>query len=681
MGEPVRPKKVPRSCGSLILSVLCLLWSVACGPVEIRLPPALWGQGDASPVVGPGPMAARLYQQAQVDVERNLGSQQASTRAVLAGASQVAAACRNPLVLEGLTDPWSTMLDVERHGYRMAELADLGLSDPGRMLEVMAHAMGGHGGVPPVHPPARGRDLHSHLAFMVTVLEQAHDLRDAALKQLGPEDRHFLFHHAPLMVEQFYPQLEDLEEGDRRHAEDDRRFCQLTSERVDATKMRAAAETLLQLTDEIWLQQLGEVFGGRGSSSRPPRGVSGRVVLVHETRFGLIVIGGHGPNTYRLDSDVALLIDLGGDDVYHGAIGAASTVEAGNQVVIDLAGNETYHGDPLGIATGRLGVGLLFDRRGDDSYHLAQGSGGAGFAGVGLLIDALGNDRYIGTKLTQGVAIGGLGLLLDRAGNDHYESFGYALGFGGPSGVGAIVDVAGDDQYHCGDTYPSSYNAIDAPESAPGSVLFQYDGFCMGIGSGKRVLSKDEEDRGLSLGGGWGLMLDLRGNDRYRSANFSQGSGYFFGTGAKLDLGGNDEHAGARYGHGAAAHYAMAVFIDARGRDRYTSTGPVYNAGVAWDHSVALCVDAGTGDDVYEFSRSDGLGRADHSSWSLFIEEDGKDRYVVIKGMGRASHESLSGFMDLGGRDDYSQASQNGGLERKNGQTLVIQKGGLFVDR
>ncbi|MBD0305831.1 MAG: hypothetical protein ICV76_04680, partial [Nitrospiraceae bacterium] len=74
-------------------------------------------------------------------------------------------------------------------------------------------------------------------------------------------------------------------------------------------------------------------------------------------------------------------------------------------------------------------------------------SGGAGFAGIGLLHDRAGRDRYIGSRLTQGAAIGGLGLLIDDEGNDLYTGFQYAVGFGGPLGVGAVLDVKGDDSY------------------------------------------------------------------------------------------------------------------------------------------------------------------------------------------------------------------------------------------
>jgi hypothetical protein len=177
------------------------------------------------------------------------------------------------------------------------------------------------------------------------------------------------------------------------------------------------------------------------------------------------------------------------------------------------------------------------------------------------------------------------------------------------------------------------------------------------------------------LAGGWGLLLDLSGNDRYHSSNFSQGAGYFFGAGLKLDFGGDDEHAAARFGHAAGAHSGVGLHVDYRGEDRYVSSGPFYNGATAWDLSVMLCLDAGQGNDLYDLRRSDGLGVADHHSWSVFLDEGGRDRYLVPRGMGSASDAGMAAFFDLAGEDEYEMAG------RGNGRTVLDQAGGLFIDR
>ena len=175
-------------------------------------------------------------------------------------------------------------------------------------------------------------------------------------------------------------------------------------------------------------------------------------------------------------------------------------------------------------------------------------------------------------------------------------------------GVGAVIDVSGNDSYECGGRYPSAYNAADAPDAQPHDAGYQFDCFGLGTGSGLRVFTKNPAQRALSLAGGWGLLVDLDGHDRYRSANFSQGHGYFFGLGVKLDLNGDDDHQAARYGHGTAAHFGVGLLIDYQGKDRYGSKGPFYNGGAAWDGSVALAIDGGMTSDFYDLPASTGLG-------------------------------------------------------------------------
>jgi len=615
--------------------------------------------------------------------------EQAAALEALAGAKSFSAGFKRPLIVLALTDPWYGMVTIEHSAHHLAELVRSGPKHLPALIEELESGMDRHPeAFTPLSIPTRNQ-TEEPMATLVSVLEQAHRLRDIALQKLSPEDRRFLFDHAASFVGHFYPTVSLTEspnasepsEQTLAEAEADRRFCELVSGRLDYAALIAAAQVLARLADDGWLERLGESFRDRQPLPSPPSGVTGDVLFLRETPSGLIVIGGPGPNAYDLNERFALVLDLGGNDTYRGAIAAAADIEHGNRVVIDLGGNDTYQASPLGLATGRLGVGLLVDRGGNDVYRLAEGSGGTGFAGLGILYDAAGDDHYQGAKLTQGAALGGLGLLVDTAGDDRHTSFGYAIGFGGPLGLGAVIDAEGDDHYQSGEKYPSSYNATDAPDKKPGEPGFQYDSFGIGTGSGKRIFTRDPAHRSYGLAGGLGLVLDLAGNDRYRSSNFSQGAGYFFGAGVKLDFGGHDEHEGARFGHAAGAHYGVGLFVDYSGEDRYSSTGPVYNGGTAWDLSAMLCIDAGEDNDTYDLQRSDGLGRADHHSWSLFIEENGRDRYLVLSGMGRASDVSMSGFFDLAGEDEYVLAPQTGPDRLGNRQTVRDGAGGLFVDR
>lgn len=587
------------------------------------------------------------------------------------------------LTLNALKGPWEGFINLERQGLLLAELAEGRAINLPALLDVLEAGMDRTSAFNrPISIPAKATALEL-VTFMIESLEEASIHREKALSNLTEDERRFLFSHAQTIVEQFTPQISSVSATTIAQAKADQRFAELLEEQMDYANLMAAAQVLARLANESWLRQLAGAFGQALPRSEVPAGITGDVLFAQTTSYGTIVIGGAGPNTYELDHRFALVVDLGGDDLYRGMIAASGDSEHGNAVIIDMSGNDTYDSAALGLATGRLGVGLLIDQAGDDVYQLEVGSGGAGFAGLGILFDAKGNDLYMGARLTQGAAIGGLGLLFDAAGNDRYASHGFALGFGGPQGVGATIDLQGDDEYQCGNKYPSAYNEEDAPNGKPGDPMFQYDCFGLGTGSGRRLLTKRPEWQDYDWAGGWGLLLDVEGNDRYRSANFSQGHGYFFGAGAFLDLSGNDEYVAARYGHGSSAHYGVGLFSDRQGADHYESTGPFYNGGVAWDHGMSMMIDAGTEPDRYVFLSSNGLGKADYSGWGLFIDEGGNDSYQTRDGYGLASQHGIGGFFDLKGIDTYKldPSMAEADLRPADGKVFLYPSGGLFVDR
>ena len=666
----------------LLFSVPLLLWLPGCSTMHgffalIDSPPAPSSYTHQS-------VLDRLAPAVRKDFERLTGSRHRDLLVAHETVEKIPAQFKRRVAIKALKQPWDGLTDLERQGLLLAEMAKGGSVDLPALLDVLEAGMDRTSTFyKPVPLPASSahEDL---LAFMIGSLEQASLHREKALTNLTEAEKRFLFLHAQSIAEHFIPQISSLMNQASAQVKADFRFAELLEEQVDYAGLIAAAQVLARLANERWLHQAAAAWTKPLPASAVPPGVTGDVLLVQETSYGLILIGGPGSNTYELDQGIGLIIDVGGNDLYRGMIAASAGEDQGNAVVIDLNGDDTYAGAPLGLATGRLGVGLLIDHDGNDVYQLDMGSGGAGFGGLGILFDAKGNDVYMGNRLTQGAAIGGLGLLLDGAGNDRYTSHGFAIGFGGPLGVGAVIDITGNDHYQCGATYPSAYNAQDAPTGKPGDPLYQYDCFGLGAGSGQRILTKKMEWQAYSLAGGWGILLDIEGHDHYDSANFSQGQGYFFGAGMKLDLDGNDEHQAARYGHGASAHFGVGLFIDRQGDDRYGSSGPFYNGGVAWDNSVSLMIDAGKGRDIYAFERSTGLGRADYSGWGLFIDEGGADQYHATSGFGDSSEKSVAAFFDLEGKDTYtlpSTSSTPADARLTDGGLLFYPHGGVFVDR
>lgn len=625
----------------------------------------------------------RLAPMVQPDIEKHQGKQQTQVLSTHAVGQDVPARYKRRIALQSLTDPWTGFSSLEHQGLLMAELAAGGVDNLPALLDVMEAAVDRTSEYfKPLSFPGTTaqKDI---VAFLTDTLEDAAIQREKALANLSDDERRFLFKHGRTVADQFAPRSNEPPPERAAHRKLDAEFARLVDEQLDYAALIAAAQTVARLSNERFLQNLAQTFQQRPPIQQPPPGITGDVLFVQQTRGGLIVIGGPGVNTYDLDRRVLLVIDLGGDDTYHGNIASSSDIDHGIGVVIDLSGNDTYTSDPLGLATGRLGVGLLVDLAGDDVYQLDQGSGGTGFAGIGMLFDRKGNDVYMGNRFTQGAAFGGLGLLIDLAGNDRYTSHAFAIGFGGPLGTGAVIDHAGNDIYQCGDKYPSPFNQQDAPAAKPGDPTFQYLCFGMGSGAGLDGGSAKADVQLPNLAGGLGYLIDLEGQDQYRSGNMAQGSGYYFGVGVTLDLDGDDIRTGGRTSLGAAGHYGTGLFVDAQGTDRYTPSGPKQTLSAASERSVSLSIDAGARPDIYDLTRSTGLGEADGESWALFIDEGGADRYQGLAGLGQGTKDSLGLFFDLAGMDTYDGppgTSPTATSGRGNERTLRAS-GSLFQDR
>ncbi|MBI3356249.1 MAG: hypothetical protein HY038_05670 [Nitrospirae bacterium] len=625
----------------------------------------------------------RLAPVVQPEIRLQIGAQAQTVLAAHATATDVPARHKRRIALQTLTDPWTGFSTLEHQGLLLVELAEGGSENLPAILDVMEAAADRTSEYfKPVPFPATITQK-GILEFITDTLEEASIQRDKALANLSDDERTFLFMHAKTVTEHFGPPSETGSADKPGRAKLDARFTQLINEQVDYAALIASAQVLARFANERWLQQLAVSFQHTAPIKQTPPGITGDVLFTQETKEGLIVIGGTGPNTYDLDSRMVLVVDVGGDDTYRGMIASSPNIDHGNSIVVDLGGNDAYTSDPLGLATGRLGVGLLIDQAGNDVYQLGIGSGGTGFGGLGILFDRQGNDLYMGSRFTQAAAVGGLGLLIDVAGNDRYTSHGFAIGFGGPLGIGAVLDLAGDDTYQCGDKYPSPFNQQESPNARPGDPQFQYLCYGLGAASGIDHGGKKTDQQQMSLAGGLGYLIDVKGQDQYRSGNSALGAGSFFGVGVAIDLSGNDEYSAARLGLGASMHYGSGLLLDHQGDDRYRSSGPRSNLAAAADHSASLALDAGVGRDNYDLSHSSGLGLAERWSWALFLDEGGDDSYDTSSGLGQGTKESLGQFVDLAGNDQYGTTAgktESPSLGRGNGRTLT-GPGSLFLDR
>jgi HEAT repeat protein len=349
-----------------------------------------------------------------------------------------------------------------------------------------------------------------------------------------------------------------------------------------------------------------------------------------------IVVAGEGDDVHDLRVDPPrYLIDLGGNDRYIAP--ARATPDHPLAVVIDLGGDDVYgDGESLSCGAGFFGVGILVDRGGgDDLYlggHLSQGSG---LFGVGVLIDEGGSDVYRCRDTGQGAGAWGIGLLLDRGeGNDTFHADLFGQGFGYVGGVGLLANEKGNDVYDAGGVH------LHYP-------LFndRFQSLSQGFSIGMRPYAS----------GGVGLLVDDRGNDRYLCDIYGQGASYWFSYGALVDRDGNDTYNLGQYGQGGGIHLAVGVLLDLAGQDLYYNMHGVGTGG-AHDFAVGLLVDR-AGDDYYAGSGGT-MGGSLTNSFALLVDAAGNDGYSAVKvshaeGGGRAARGmgSIGVLIDMAGKD------------------------------
>ncbi|MCS6920283.1 MAG: hypothetical protein NZM28_10965 [Fimbriimonadales bacterium] len=490
-------------------------------------------------------------------------------------------------------------------------------------------------------------------AFLIYVAIEARRWRDAALRELTPEERNALFQLLNRPVKAFEASID----GSEPNAE--LLLMEKALERVDLPRLLAGGHD-----GALAVQQVVEAFQKADDATK--QALSQPFEASIDTPWGRIRLCGAGNDTHeRLP--YLLLMDTGGDDVYYGG-GATLTLENAVSILIDLSGNDRYGDDaptlqkPLteqdsragkaGLAFGgaTLGYALLADLQGDDVYRTQAAGLGAARFGVGLLIDLQGNDTYDAYAFTQGAAMAGVGALVEREGRDQYACFYEGQGVGGVKGFGLLLDALGDDTYTA---HPTPIE-FPSPQTAERNVSM-----AQGAGYGKRADYTD----GRSWGGGVGMLIDVQGNDKYLCGVFGQGVGYWGGIGMLIDLQGDDAREGMWYVQGSAAHFAIGYLEDRLGNDRYlAATNMAIGAG--HDFSIGYLIDFGGNDEYNAPSLS--LGAANANGIGVFVDLAGDDLYqarrneanfgranAIGRGTLRERGFALGLFLDAAGNDSY----------------------------
>jgi hypothetical protein len=371
------------------------------------------------------------------------------------------------------------------------------------------------------------------------------------------------------------------------------------SMKIDRARLFNACSPLLFFLTRDNLAVLKEDLIKRFASQKGP------ILYEAETPIGKVLVGAEGPNVYS--EDAALILDLGGDDLY---LNNAGGTRPGMPIalVIDFGGNNRYLArDNFSQGAGLLGCGFLVDLGGEATFTSLSGSQGAGFWGMGFFYHGDGNAIYSASRFSQGTGQMGLGLMISGSGNDKYLCSYSGQGLGLFGGAGILIDEGGNDFYRLGGSEPDFRDPLKATQSFG-------QGFGMGVTSEKNLNAAP---------GGIGMLIDLKGDDTYIADYFAQGSSYYYGLGILDDRAGNDQYFAGRYAQGAGIHSSVGVLIDRQGNDFYYSSFGVAQ-GLGHDYGVGFLEDDG-GENRYQGGTLV-QGAATNDSVGILIDPKGPDR-------------------------------------------------------
>jgi hypothetical protein len=462
--------------------------------------------------------------------------------------------------------------------------------------------------------------VRSALAGLVENLREAIYWRNIGIRNIPENIRSKVFHIRDLAETQsdgtiYYPEIDDAAES-------------IDFESICYAGLKAAAISERFARDSLMADSLDII--------------PDNLAIDIPTPYGRIVINGRADNTVD-GNDCLLIVDFGGNDTYTGASGATYSPGNGVAALIDLDGDDTYEHNKIetpSFGAGILGVGLLYDAAGSDKYKGKVFSQGAGFLGIGILYDESGDDDYWAETSSQGAAYFGIGISVDGDGDDKYYVFGDGQGMGGVGGgVGCLVDYAGNDTY-IAEPSPEIVNRADYH-----SEMKINGNNAQGAGFGRRGDGSD----GHSWAGGVGAIVDIHGNDKYESGNWSLGVGYWFATGICYDGDGDDLYSSVYFTQGSGAHFCNGVLIDEAGDDKhilYETAGAAF--GFGWDYTNALFVDR-AGNDEYS-AKMISYGLAQIRSFAFFFDMEGNDSYNYVNGQ--------QGFGAATFRDNYAKPNE-----------------------
>lgn len=242
-------------------------------------------------------------------------------------------------------------------------------------------------------------------------------------------------------------------------------------------------------------------------------------------------------------------------------------------------------------------------------------------------------------------------LTIDTGGDDFYLGPAGNTSWANP--VSVSLDLSGDDLYH----------AVVQDQGGPRSDrLFSPSQGCGVFGYGMQVdlagndrYSSSEFAQGCGIFG-VGILRDAAGNDSYLGTGHLQGSGWF-GSGILIDNAGNDSYYLFQFGQGYGGTLGVGVLLDCAGDDTYyAEPGKEGDAPFSGPHSPVINLNFAQG---FAFGRRGDLN--DGHSWAggigILVDGAGDDNYTAgIYALGSAYWHALGICVDKSGNDSYMSA-------------------------
>lgn len=241
-----------------------------------------------------------------------------------------------------------------------------------------------------------------------------------------------------------------------------------------------------------------------------------------------------------------------------------------------------------------------------------------------------------------------------------------------------IVDTGGDDTYLGVGGNLSAEHALTVVIDLKGNDRYLQDA-SLGTKSVKDVPDRKTRRIAPCIGGavlGYAFVLDMGGNDLYRSLSLTQGAASF-GVGLLIDADGDDRYECYTAGQGSA-DWGIGILVDRAGHDHYTCFSSAQGYGSTKGYGLLLDV---SGNDTYladdttidfpspqtdkhNVSMAQGAGngrRADYTDGhslaggiGILVDGAGDDRYCCgVFGQGVGCWYGLGLLCDGGGDDVY----------------------------